>query len=370
MGGDFFYNDANNDFVFNENDNLVVLGSASITADNYSQSGAIDIAGDLSIQVSTEARLDDTASIKAKNLLFSAYNLYNQADFTITDNATFDIGNDFWNGFYLNGYQNGGDISAGSFNVTAGADFFNQFNATISADSFNVTAGDDFSNKYSATINADNFNVTAGDEFHNRDSATITANNFNVTAEVRFYNRDSATINAKYFNVTAGSSFYNPYSTISADNFNVTADYFYNYGVIVAGDARYFGSIFIENVNNLPIVPYGASSTDAIQSSSGIDIINIARPDSNGLSNNRYSDFNVLSSGLVFNNSSSAVSSSLAGTIAGNPNYAASDSASLILNQITSNNASYLGGMLESWRFLQLSLSQVPNGIGFVRCKM
>ena len=80
----------------------------------------------LSIQVSTESRLDDTASIKAKNLLFSAaYNLYNQADFTITDNATFDIGNDFWNGFYLNGYQNGGDISAGSFNVTAGADFFN-----------------------------------------------------------------------------------------------------------------------------------------------------------------------------------------------------------------------------------------------------
>ena len=117
---------------------------------------------------------------------------------------------------------------------------------------------------------------------------------------VRHCNRDSATINAKYFNVTAGSSFYNPYSTISADNFNVTADYFYNYGVIVAGDARYFGSIFIENVNNLPIVPYGASSTDAIQSSSGIDIINIARPDSNGLSNNRYSDFNVLSSGLVF----------------------------------------------------------------------
>ena len=45
VGGDFSYNDANNDFVLNENDNLVVLGNASITADNYSQSGAIDVIG-------------------------------------------------------------------------------------------------------------------------------------------------------------------------------------------------------------------------------------------------------------------------------------------------------------------------------------
>ena len=148
-----------------------------------------------------------------------------------------------------------------------------------------------------------------------------------------------------------------------ADSLNVTADDFRNYRVIVAGDARYFGSVFIENVNNLPIVPDGASSTDVIQSSSGIDIINIARPDSNGLSNNSYSDFNVLSSGLVFNNSSSAVSSSLAGTIAGNPNYAASDSASLILNQITSNNPSYLGGILEVAGDSAGIIIANPNGI-------
>ena len=92
MGGDFSYDDANNDFVWNASDSLVVLGSASITADNYTQSGAIDIAGDLSIQVTSEASLDDTASIQSRNLFFSAYDFYNQADFTITDNATFDIG--------------------------------------------------------------------------------------------------------------------------------------------------------------------------------------------------------------------------------------------------------------------------------------
>ena len=44
VGGDFSYNDANNDFVLNENDNLVVLGSASITANNYSHaSEQIDV---------------------------------------------------------------------------------------------------------------------------------------------------------------------------------------------------------------------------------------------------------------------------------------------------------------------------------------
>ena len=110
-------------------------------------------------------------------------------------------------------------------------------------------------------------------------------------------------------------------------------------------------------------MPDGTTSTDAIQSSSGIDIINIARPDSNGLSNNSYSDFNISSSGLVFNNSSSAVSSSLAGTITGNPNYAASDSASLILNQITSNNASYLGGILEVAGDSAAIIIANPNGI-------
>ena len=57
------------------------------------------------------------------------------------------------------------------------------------------------------------------------------------------------------------------------------------------------------------------------------------------------------------------MSSSLAGTIAGNPNYAASDSASLILNQITSNNPSYLGGMLEVAGDSAAIIIANPNGI-------
>ena len=131
------------------------------------------------------------------------------------------------------------------------------------------------------------------------------------------------------------------------DNFNVTADYFYNNGVIVADDARYFGNVFIENVNNLSIIPDGAGSTDAIQSSSGIDIINIARPDSNGLSNNVIAILISVSSGLVFNNSLLLCRLVWLELLRAIQTTSASDSASLILNQITSNNASYLGGILE-----------------------
>ena len=427
--------------------------------------------------MSGEASLDDNASIKARNLFFSAYDLWSQADITITENATFDLENDFLNGFKLDGTDyDGGNISAGSFNVTTGNNFINRHNAIIDADSFNVTTGGHFRNLDSATINANNFNVTTGTYFYNGWYATINADNFNVTttgnftneyvgdimvdsfnvtAGTYFSNQNGATIEADSFNFTAGAYFSNYGSTIEVDSFNVTTekdfanqnratisansfnvtagknfyydgdldfelaandslvvlgsasfnvDHFYNYGeidvaddfnvtaasdfsnsfnatinadsfnvavggdfyndgFIVSGDARYYANVFIENVNNLPIIPDGATLTNAIQSSSGVDIINIARPDSNGLSNNSYSDFNISSSGLVFNNSSSAVSSSLAGTIVGNPNYAASDSASLILNQITSNNLSYLGGILEVAGNSATIIIANPNGI-------
>ena len=144
---------------FNNFSNLAIT-----TAGDYSQDGAIDIAGDLRIQASGEASLDDTASIKARNLFFSAYDIYNQADITITENVTFDLENNFLNGFLLDGTDyNGGDIIAGSFNVTAGNNFINRYNATIDAGSFNVTAGGRFRNLNEATINADSFNVTAGE---------------------------------------------------------------------------------------------------------------------------------------------------------------------------------------------------------------
>ena len=217
---DSFNVTAGNNFI-NRNNATISADSFNVTTDNYTQSGAIDIAGDLRIQVSGEASLDDNASIKARNLFFSAYDLWSQADITITENATFDIENDFLNGFDLDGTDyNGGDIIADSFNVTAGNNFINRNNATISADSFNVTTGTYFINEYTSMINADNFNVITGTYFSNRNVGTINADSFTVTTEKDFANQSSSTINANDFNVTVGDDFRNS-TTINADSVTI-----------------------------------------------------------------------------------------------------------------------------------------------------
>ena len=391
--------------------------SLEIIVNNYTQSGAIDVIGDISIQVTSEARLDDNASIQSSNLFFSAYDFYNQADLTIEDNATFDIGNDFQNGFRLNRTDyDGGDISANNFNVAAGGYFYNynatinanDFNvvagdyfynidsATISADNFNVTAGNDFYNDRSATINANDFNVTAGRFFYNHSFATINANNFNVIAGDYFYNHNSATINVNNFNVTAGYNFSNRYSsTINADNFNVTAgNDFDNYATINAdsfnvtlkGNYSYFDnrdnatinadsfnvttdSFFNETNSTITAnecnIIYTTSYTDngTITCNDEIEVIDIARPDANGLSNNSYTDFNILNSGIVLNNSDSAGTSQLAGDISANTNYISGDAASLILAQITGNDISLLEGALEVFGAEAGVIIANPSGI-------
>ena len=426
VSGSGFLSDAVADELKLESQNISINAqvrannSLEIIVNNYTQSGAIDVIGDISIQVTSEARLDDNASIQSSNLFFSAYDFYNQADLTIEDNATFDIGNDFQNGFRLNRTDyDGGDISANNFNVAAGGYFYNynatinanDFNvvagdyfynidsATISADNFNVTAGNDFYNDRSATINANDFNVTAGRFFYNHSFATINANNFNVIAGDYFYNHNSATINVNNFNVTAGYNFSNRYSsTINADNFNVTAgNDFDNYATINAdsfnvtlkGNYSYFDnrdnatinadsfnvtadSFFNETNSTITAnecnIIYTTSYTDngTITCNDEIEVIDIARPDANGLSNNSYTDFNILNSGIVLNNSDSAGTSQLAGDISANTNYNSGDAASLILAQITGNDISLLEGALEAFG-AEAGVINNPSGITCIR---
>ena len=253
--GDFVYNSATlNRFNFN---NLAIT-----TAADYTQGAAIDIAGDLSIQVSGKASLDDTASIQARNLFFSADDLYNQADITVTENAIFDLERDFKNGFRLDGTDyDGGNIIAGSFNVTATGDFVNNSSATISADTVTIEVlnfSEDIKN--TGTVSSDNLNFILTDDFvttsvsfngfnfsnlgvstdggfgiyHNLDvdnltiktafnfanQATITADNF--TAIVGSYFRNHSRINAENFTATVEVDFRILSGVINADNFNVT----------------------------------------------------------------------------------------------------------------------------------------------------
>ena len=181
----------------------------------------IDVAGDFTNNGGITA---DSFNVTAGN------NFYNVDGATINAND-FNVtaGNHFYN---TNGFnvEEGGDlndgiatINADNFNVTAGNNFYNDEDAIINANNFNVTAGDDFFNWYGATIHTNNFNVTAGDRFYNRDNATINADNFNVVTRYDFYNYNNATINANNFNATAGEEFYN-YATIEADSLTISAD--------------------------------------------------------------------------------------------------------------------------------------------------
>ena len=193
----------------------------------------------------------------------------------------------------------------------------------------NVTAGD-FDNQ-NATINADNFNVTAGD-FDNY--ATIDAENFNVTAVNNFNNRSSATINADSFNATANYFFNEANATITANECNIIHTTFYSdLGTITCNDED------------------------------EIEVIDIARPDANGLSNNIYTDFKILNSGIVLNNSDSAGTSQLAGDISANTNYNSGDAASIILAQITGNDISLLEGALEVFGAEAGVIIANPSGI-------
>ncbi|MGZ0102737.1 hemagglutinin repeat-containing protein [Achromobacter sp. KK8] len=78
----------------------------------------------------------------------------------------------------------------------------------------------------------------------------------------------------------------------------------------------------------------------------GVPVVNIAPPSAGGVSNNRYTQFNVGPSGVVLNNSGAASQTQLAGQVAGNP-MLGNQRAATILNQVTANNPSRLMGMLE-----------------------
>ena len=255
--GDFTHESTTlNNFTFN---NLAIT-----TASDYTQSGAIDVIGDLYIQVSGEASLDDIA-IQSSNLFFSANDLYNQADINISGNATFDIGNDFKNGFIFNGVSyNGGDISTDGFSVTATGNFQNNYNAMIDANNFNVIAGDEFINNNSTIIANNSFNVTAGTDFFNQVTvsgsiALITTNNFNVVAGDNFFNQLTESAGSTLiiipgdFNVTVGGNFENDTATINADNVNVTAENsFTNKAVsIIAATNLDFAADIITNAGNI-----------------------------------------------------------------------------------------------------------------------
>lgn len=99
-----------------------------------------------------------------------------------------------------------------------------------------------------------------------------------------------------------------------------------------------------------------------ITSASGVPVVNIKEANGNGLSHNVYETLNVGKEGVIFNNSASAVQTALAGQIEGNANLAGG-TARVILNEVTSRNASTINGMMEVAGDSAHLIIANPNGI-------
>ncbi|SCM83023.1 Filamentous hemagglutinin family N-terminal domain protein [uncultured Sporomusa sp.] len=82
------------------------------------------------------------------------------------------------------------------------------------------------------------------------------------------------------------------------------------------------------------------------KAANGVDLVQIAEANTNGVSRNLYTDFNIKSTGLILNNSEKYVKTELGGYIDRNMNIAG-NGASVILNEVTSANNSVLNGYLE-----------------------
>lgn len=93
-------------------------------------------------------------------------------------------------------------------------------------------------------------------------------------------------------------------------------------------------------------VPAGTTNTQVNAAPNGVPVVNIAAPNGSGLSHNQYTSFNVGTTGLVLNNSTTVQQSLLAGIIRENPNLGG-QAASIILNEVVAPNPSTLQGYME-----------------------
>lgn len=83
-----------------------------------------------------------------------------------------------------------------------------------------------------------------------------------------------------------------------------------------------------------------------VPAANGVPLVNIQTPSAAGVSRNVYSQFDVGSAGVIFNNAVTNTATQLGGWIQGNP-YLAGGSARVILNEVNSINPSQLLGYIE-----------------------
>ncbi|GAA5097927.1 hemagglutinin repeat-containing protein [Bartonella acomydis] len=107
-----------------------------------------------------------------------------------------------------------------------------------------------------------------------------------------------------------------------------------------------------------------AHRPDIVAAPNGVPSIDIVTPNSSGLSHNKYDDFNIGHSGVIWNNHAQEVGQSqLGGIMPGNPHLRVTGSAKVILNEVTSSKRSALNGPGEVFGRPADVIIANPNGI-------
>jgi filamentous hemagglutinin len=99
-----------------------------------------------------------------------------------------------------------------------------------------------------------------------------------------------------------------------------------------------FAGLFSAQVFAQGIVPAN-NLTQVTRTANGVPVVSIATPNANGISHNRYLNYNVGAEGLIINNSTGMTQTQLGGQIGANPNLV-NGAARMILNEVPSGISS------------------------------
>ncbi|MEN0108181.1 MAG: filamentous hemagglutinin N-terminal domain-containing protein, partial [Pseudomonas sp.] len=107
--------------------------------------------------------------------------------------------------------------------------------------------------------------------------------------------------------------------------------------------------------------PLQANGPHVTAAPNGVPVVEIANPSSKGLSHNRFTEFDVLKPGVIFNNSLANGQSQLGGALLLNPNL--TRTAQAILTEVTGTAPSSIAGTLEVFGDKADLLIANPNGL-------